>query len=96
MGDIYGGAEQCEECNGEYHDTRIYRCSECIYEEYIYHRSDIDGIRNDDIVEEQQNGTRKECYEEHTFECDALILAEVVDEYQRRNGQQVEDMHTDR
>ena len=51
---------------------------------------------DDDTVDENQNRARNEGADRNTFERDALRFAEIVDEYQRGNGQQVEDVHADR
>ena len=47
---------------------------------------------DDDTVDENQNRARNEGADRNTFERDALRFAEIVDEYQRGNGQQVEDV----
>ena len=93
---IYRSAKQSKECKGKDYNTCIYRQSQLVYEEYIDHSTEVDGVRDDDAVQDEQNGTRQECYKCHTLQCDVAILAEVVDKYQCRNGEQVEDVYTNR
>ena len=80
----------------EEHDARIDGQAERIDEKEIDHRPDIDRVGDDDVVDEEQDGARDQRGVDHAFEGHLLRLTEIVDEYQRRNGQQVEDVHADR
>ena len=80
----------------EEHDARIDGRAERIDEKEIDHRPDIDCVGDDDVVDEEQDGARDQRGVDHAFEGHLLRLTEIVDEYQRRNGQQVEDVHADR
>ena len=96
VGDIYCCAKQCKHCKGKDHNAHIYRCSERIYEEYIDHSAEIYGIWYDDSVNNQKYRTSQQRHKAQPLECDVLVLAEVVDKYQRRDSQQVQDVNTDR
>ena len=79
----------------EYH-TRIDGQTQRIDEQAIHCCTDGNRIRNDYTIDSQQNSSRHAGCRHDTFERYGRPLAEVVDEYQRRDCQQVQDMHTDR
>ena len=93
MGDIYRIAECSEHRKYEGDDARIDRQRQRIYKEYIDHRTQPNGIRDDDAVDKQQYGTRNQRHQTDSLEGYATMGAEIVDEHQCRYRQQVEDMY---
>ena len=64
-----------------------------IDEEDVDHRAHIDRVGDDYSVYESEDRQRGEGGACRSLERDAVVFAEVVDEYQRGDGQQVEDVH---
>ena len=96
MGEIYADAERSQQGHYEEHEARIDGQPQRVDEEEVEQGADIDRMGNDDAVDENKNRARNEGADRDTLEGDALCFAEIVDEYQRGNGQQVEDVHADR
>ena len=81
---------------GEEHHARVGGQPERIDEQRVDLCADPYRVGDDDVVHEQQGGAGDECRVDHALEGHLLGLAEVVDEGQRRDGEQVEDVHADR
>ena len=82
---------QCEE-----HHARVDGQPQRVDEEKVEHRPDVDRVGDDDVVDEDQDGARDQRGVDDALESHLLRRAEIVDEHQRRDGQQVEDVHADR
>ncbi len=76
--------------------ARIDRQPQDVDEEDVDHRTYPDRVGNNQVVDDDQHGASDQESHADAFERRALGTAEIVDECQRRNGQQIEDMHTDR
>ena len=76
--------------------TRVDGQSERVDEKEVDHRSGVDRVGDDDVVDEDQDGARDQRGVDDALESHLLRRAEIVDEHQRRDGQQVEDVHADR
>ena len=75
--------------------TRIDRQTQRIDKQTINHRTYCNRIRDNYTIDCQQNSACHEGRNDHTSQRNCRPLAEVVDEHQRRDCQQVQDMHTD-
>ena len=91
-----GPAHPDDQRQGEEHHARVGGQPERIDEQRVDLCADPYRVGDDDVVHEQQGGAGDECRIDHALEGHLLGLAEVVDEGQRRDGEQVEDVHADR
>ena len=89
-------ARSCDEGQGEKHHARVDRQPQRVDEEKVEHRAHVDRVGDDDAVDDQQDGTGDQRRVDQAAPRDGLRGAEIVDEDQRRDGQQVEDVHADR
>ena len=91
-----GPAQRADERQREEDDARIDGESERIDEQHVEHRADVYRVGNDQVVDEEQDGAGGEQRAGGAAQRDLLCGAEVVDEDECRDGQQVQDVHADR
>ena len=91
-----GPAQAADQRQCEEHHARVDGQAQRVDEEKVEHRPDVDRVGDDDVVDEQKDGPGDQGGVNDAFEGYLFGFAEVVDEHQRRNGQQVEDVDADR
>ena len=89
-------AQGGQKSHREENHTQIDRKPQRIDTEEIEHRSDVDRVGDDQVVDKDQDGPSDQRGQEEPLPGNLLRAAEVVDEDQGRDGQQVQQVDADR